>query len=85
VDPWNWQAFAELAMLLAKHQEWKAAAEQCQKALALYPTDLETRKLLVECYRRLGDETRARTELDVLLGLEPDADSLRHRFGDQKP
>ena len=85
VDPWNWKSFNELAILLAKNQEWKAAAEQCQKALALYPTDLETRKLLAECYLRLGDETRARAEFDVLRGLdrEPD-DSLRGRFGDQK-
>jgi Flp pilus assembly protein TadD len=85
VDAWNWQAFDELAMLLAQHQEWKAAAEQCQQALKLHPTDLETRKLLAECYLRLGDQTRARAELDVLRGLDaaPD-DSLRRRLGDEK-
>jgi tetratricopeptide (TPR) repeat protein len=71
VDPWNWQAFAELATLLAKHQEWKAAAEHCQKALSLHPTDLETRKLLVQCYLRLGDQTRAQAEMNVLQGLNP--------------
>ncbi len=85
LDPWNWQAFKELAIVLARGQEWKAGAEQCQQALKLHPTDLETRKLLAECYLRLGDQTRARAELDVLRGLdaEPD-DSLRRRLGDEK-
>jgi tetratricopeptide (TPR) repeat protein len=82
VDPWDGQAFNELAILLAKDQEWKAAAEHCQKALELYPADLETRKLLLECYLRLGDQTRARAEFDVLLGLDPDSEPLRRRLGD---
>jgi tetratricopeptide (TPR) repeat protein len=86
VDPWNWQAFGELALLLAQDQKWKAAAEQCQKALELYPADLETRKLLVECYHRLGDQARARTESEILSGLEADLDdSSRRRSGGQKP
>ena len=72
VNPWNWQFFNELAFLRDEQRDWKAAAEQCQKALELYPADLETRKLLAQCYLRLGDETRAQAEMNVLQGLNPD-------------
>jgi hypothetical protein len=83
VDPWDWQSFDELAGLLAAQQEWKAAAEQCHKALELYPTSLETRKLLVECYLRLGDGPRAQAELDVLRASGAETEPLHRGFGDQ--
>jgi len=85
VDPWNWELFDELASSLAAQQEWKAAAEQCQKALALYPTSLKTRKLLVECYLHLGEQTRARDEFDIVQGLDPNTEALRPRFDEPMP
>src|SRR5439155_13917880 len=84
VDAGDWQPSDELASLLAAQQEWKAAAEQCHKALELYPTSLETRKLLVECYLRLGDQARARAEIDLLISLDPDPERSRGMFGDRQ-
>jgi Flp pilus assembly protein TadD len=83
VNPWNWQFFNELAFLLDEQRDWKAAAEQCQKALALNPTSLETRQLLVACYLRLGDKERTRTEFDTLLGLSSDPAAMRRWFDQQ--
>jgi len=83
VNPWNWQFFNVLAFLLDEQKDWKTAAEQCQKALALNPTSLETRQLLVACYLRLGDRERSRTEFEILLGLSPDPAAMRRWFEQQ--
>jgi tetratricopeptide (TPR) repeat protein len=81
LNPWNWEYHDELAKLQADRQEWKNAAEQCRQALKLNIASWETRKLLVKCLLRLGDKTKARSELEILLGFEPpDPEALRRWF-----
>jgi len=83
VNPWNWQYYNELAFLEAEKKDWKNAAEHCQKALDLNPTSLDTRHLLVSCYIQLGEPTRSKAELDVLLGLSPNPEAIRRWFDER--
>jgi Tfp pilus assembly protein PilF len=80
VNPWNWQYYNELAFLEADKKDWKSAAQHCQKTLALNSTSLDTRQLLIDCYIQLGDQTRSKAELDILLGLSPDPEAMRRWF-----
>jgi tetratricopeptide (TPR) repeat protein len=83
VNPWNWQYYNELAFMEAEKKDWKNAAEHCQKALDLNPTSLDTRQLLVSCYIQLGEPTRSKAELDVLLGLSPNPEAIRRWFDER--
>jgi tetratricopeptide (TPR) repeat protein len=84
LNPWNWEYHDELAKLYADRQEWKQAAEQCQRALKLNMASWETRRLLVKCLLHLGERAKAGNELEILLGFEPpDPDALRRWFAEE--
>ena len=71
ISPWRSDYQAELALLYFRARDWPAAAETSRNALRLNPADLETRKLLVRCYIRLGDADAARGEFMTLLAFDP--------------
>jgi Flp pilus assembly protein TadD len=71
ISPWRSEYHAELALACFQDRDWPTAGEVCRKTLELDPADLETRKLLVRCYLRLGNTAAARAELLTLLSLDP--------------
>jgi Tfp pilus assembly protein PilF len=75
----------EVAKLHRDRQEWSLAADACRQGLRLRPFDLDARKLLLQCYVKLQDKDRARSELEIVLGFdlpEPDRKALRDWFAD---
>jgi tetratricopeptide (TPR) repeat protein len=84
VNPWDPDYHASLARLLAESQEWPAAITECEALLRLEPNNVPTRRTLITCCLRSGDEERARRELDSLLALQPEnAGELRRWFAEQ--
>jgi tetratricopeptide (TPR) repeat protein len=65
-NPWMWQYHQLRAAALAQEGDWKAAAEACKAAIKLNPASGPSRQLLMTCYLRLGDQTRAREEKQLL-------------------
>jgi Flp pilus assembly protein TadD len=66
-----------MAGLLAQGGQWRPAIDACRAALRLNPADLSARRLLIACYLRQGDTTRARAECRTLIGFDPpDRDQL---------
>jgi Flp pilus assembly protein TadD len=81
INPWRSDYLAELARFDSLERDWHAAAQACQNALRLNPTELDVRKLLVRCYLRLGDPQAARREFKNLLDFDPpDKDELVRWF-----
>jgi predicted CXXCH cytochrome family protein len=86
VNPWRWQYHHLLAAAYFQDEDWERAARACRQSLRLEPfSSTARRKLLVECYLRLGQKGKARAEFDTLLQLSPPdrrAD-LRRWFAEQ--
>jgi tetratricopeptide (TPR) repeat protein len=84
LNPYRWRYRVGLAMVHAQCQEWHSAVFECQKALALDPTDPDARQVMALSQLRLGKTAEARRELDVLIALEPkEADRWRKWFAEQ--
>jgi Flp pilus assembly protein TadD len=81
ISPWRSAYSTDLASLCFRNRDWPAAAAACREAIRLSPTDVETRKLLVRCYLRIGDAQAARREFQTLLAFDPpDRDELIRWF-----
>lgn len=81
VNPWRWEFHQTLAKADMQRQAWSDAISACQEVLKLNAVELETRHLLVMCYLRQGERTRAKEEFDALMALKPpDREKLRHWF-----
>jgi predicted CXXCH cytochrome family protein len=86
VNPWLWEHRSDLALLLARRQDWRAAREEAEAALPLNPADQAVRQVLITCRLRTGDAEGARKEFETLVALFPDqAASLRRWFEEQAP
>jgi tetratricopeptide (TPR) repeat protein len=73
VNPWSWRYHHLLAATAFQGQEWDRAARDCQRSLRLEPFySSSRRKLLVECYLRLGLKEEAQAEFEKLLQLSPE-------------
>jgi hypothetical protein len=84
-NPWNFAYHWQLAKVLGKRQEWKAASEAMQEALRLDPTSVNARELLIVCYLHTGKKDAAQKEIDLLLALNPATqDELRLWFSQQE-
>ncbi len=84
LNPWNWEYHDELAKLYAAKEEWKLAAEQCEKALGLNIASWDSRKLFIQSLLRAGEKDQAKKEFEVLLGFEPpDPQALRRWFEEE--
>lgn len=70
-NPWMWQYHQLHAAALAQEGDWNAAAEACLKAIKINPASAPSRQLLITCYLRLGDLTRAQAEKKMLERLRP--------------
>jgi len=85
-NPWPATYHFEMARVRAGRQEWKMAIEECDLALRRNVAHLESRRLLVDCLLRSGEKTRAKGELELLLGFDPpDADAVRRKLREQLP
>ncbi len=71
INPWRAAYRSDLAAFGFDRRDWKLATEAGREALRLNPADIETRKLLVRCYLRLGNREAARAEFQTLLGFDP--------------
>jgi Flp pilus assembly protein TadD len=71
VNPWVSDYHLRMAALLAQRGEWRPAIDACLSALHLNPANLSVRRLLITCYLRQGDTTRARAECRTLIGFDP--------------
>jgi tetratricopeptide (TPR) repeat protein len=80
-SPWRWRYQQQLAENYARQSAWALALEPCEKAVALNPGNLETRRLLVGCWLGLGDKAKADAEFAILLQMQPpNADKLREWY-----
>jgi hypothetical protein len=70
-NPWMWQYHQLHAASLAQEGNWQAAAQACRDAIKINPASAPSRQLLITCYLRTGDQTRARAEQDMLERLRP--------------
>jgi Tfp pilus assembly protein PilF len=86
VNPWNPSYHLELAKIHARGRDWRAAAEECERALHLNPAQLPTRSLLVTCYVQMKEPKRAEAEFQILMGLSPPGqrDTLHRWYAEQK-
>ena len=88
VNPWRWQYHHLLAGALFQNRDWEEAARACRQSLRLEPfNSTARRRLLVDCYLRLGWKEKAEAEFETLLQLSPEnrrAD-LRRWFENQGP
>ncbi len=71
INPGRTAYSTDLAALCFRNRDWPAAIAACREAIRLSPTDVETRKLLVRCYLRIGDSQAARREFQTLLAFDP--------------
>jgi hypothetical protein len=88
VDPWSWQTHYLLAAAWYESGEPEQAVRQCRESLRLEPfNSTSRRKLLVECYLRLGQKEQAQIEFDRLFQLSPQARraELRRWYEKQMP
>jgi cytochrome c-type biogenesis protein CcmH/NrfG len=88
INPWRWQYHHLLAGALFQNRDWEEAARACRQSLQLEPfNSTARRRLLVDCYLRLGWKVKAEAEFETLLQLSPEnrrAD-LRRWFENQGP
>jgi Flp pilus assembly protein TadD len=81
VNPWAPEYHAALARLLAADEQWRQAISASEAALRLEPSNVATRKTLIESCLGDGDEKRARKEFEKLLSLKPpEPDELQRWF-----
>jgi Flp pilus assembly protein TadD len=81
INPGRSAYHADMAALYFRGRDWPAAAAASREAIRLSPNDVETRKILVRCYLRMGDSRAARDELQTVLGYNPpDRDELVRWF-----
>lgn len=86
VDPYRSNYHAQLAELEAARQDWAAARDSCRSALRLNAMRTDVRKLLIKCNVKLGSDIDAKSDLAILLRLEPaDAESLKKWFSELRP
>jgi Flp pilus assembly protein TadD len=84
ISPWRASYHAELSLVWFRSGDRGAAARVCREALRLDPTNIEVRKLLVQCYIDLKESAAAREQFGTLLGFDPpDRDVLLRWFGPQ--
>ena len=57
LSPWRSDYRAELAFVYFHTGDWQASADACRQSLRLCASSVKVRKLLVQCYLNLGDET----------------------------
>jgi len=74
-DPAHWMPLR--AALHAARGEWPEALDYGRAALALQPTDSDTRHIVAQSYAALGRVAEARAEYQALLTARP-ADRLAH-------
>lgn len=87
VDPWRPIYRAHLANALFEARDWRRAAKEASEALRLDPADLPSRRLLIRCELRLGDNAAAIEEIQTLLGFDPPdaAELIRRRNALARP
>src|SRR5207245_2026748 len=84
LNPWIWEYQYNLAKLLAQKHDWRSAVTHGEAALRLHPTSEATRLLLVTCYVRAGQRTKAGQEFAKAVALNPkDERLLRDWFAEQ--
>jgi tetratricopeptide (TPR) repeat protein len=83
VNPWSWEHRHQLANLLAENRQWRRAAEECDKALALNPWAGTVRPLRIRCLLAVGEKKEAEAELHRLLPMVADPQALRRWFAEQ--
>jgi tetratricopeptide (TPR) repeat protein len=71
VNPWITRYRLRYAALLNLNKEYDRAVGECQEALTINPASVPLRSLLVSCWIRSGDKTRAKEEFDVIMKLNP--------------
>jgi Flp pilus assembly protein TadD len=69
-DPRPWMS---LGVSLSKLQQWAAAVDALERAIALHPAycEADTRIFLAEALLGAGNTARARVELEYVCGMEP--------------
>jgi Flp pilus assembly protein TadD len=70
VNPWFWQYHHLLAAISYQKGEWQRAVRELRQSLKLEPFNSTTRRrLLIECYLRLGKKDKAQAEFETMLQL----------------
>ena len=64
-------AYLQYAQALRERRDYSTAAVQLQKAIDLFPTDLNLRLTLSQVYQRVGKYDQSREELERILAQDP--------------
>ncbi|MDE0015962.1 MAG: tetratricopeptide repeat protein [Candidatus Poribacteria bacterium] len=65
-------AYQQYAQTLKNQRDYTASATQLQKAVDLFPKDINLRLSLSQAYQHLGKYEQAETELEQILAQDPD-------------
>ena len=65
-------AYQQYAKALRNRKDYRAAVTQLQKAVDLFPTDINLRLSLSQAYQHIGEYEHARTELERILAQDAD-------------
>ncbi len=65
-------AYQQYAQTLRNQRDYSASATQLEKAVGLFPTDINLRLSLSQAYQHVGKYEQATSELERILAQEPD-------------
>jgi tetratricopeptide (TPR) repeat protein len=83
-NPWKPMNHINLALLLARRQQWPRVRSECQATTRVDPFNVEAHLLLAECALQDGKKEQARAEVDLALALQPSrAAEIHRRFDDR--
>jgi tetratricopeptide (TPR) repeat protein len=85
INPWRAECNQTLADAYGRANEWEKAATASRAAVQLNPVSLPARQFLIRIYLKMGDQIRARAELEACLVLLPTSrrEDLRQWFSRQ--
>jgi tetratricopeptide (TPR) repeat protein len=80
VNPWEEPTHYNLGKVAAEREKWPEVLRECEAGLAIDPTSIESRTLLVLYYAKTGEAARARAEFEALLALKPPKEAELRRW-----
>jgi predicted CXXCH cytochrome family protein len=85
VNPWLPSYRYSYAKVLHQRQEWMKAIDACRAAIRLDPISTASRRLLTDCLKANGEQTKAVDELRILQAMTPNAKDELQRWFDSLP